>query len=209
MFAAAMMPSGALLTVSSDHVTGRPRPSHPTPWLEALRKLNPFLAQSIEYSSSRRDVQEVRAIALCILLNHKDHEHPFKRTPDDVDGSIRHLHAVDMLRTWREWYCTTPPSVRCLRTHLSALERLGVLVRSPGVVPSFMRRLESPNIADAIHVVLSQREVTWWRVVGAGRLAAHAEARTDPGAWKQLFGSWRAEAADEGGGPGQLTRRTP
>jgi hypothetical protein len=164
------------------------------PLVERVRALAPRLADVLEATTRRRDVLAARLRVVLLLLRARCPLGAVLRRRWYVPGAVARLGALGLLRAWRATFPgVEAPSERRLRGHLAALERDLVLVRSPG---DWVPRLPSADgrrsrWPDTFHLLEDDDAAEFWSTVGAERLAAHPEARTNPSAWRAHFENWR------------------
>lgn len=164
--------------------------------LAPLRQLAPRLVDVLEATTRRADVRATRARLLRVLLRARCPLDGVRQRPWYVPGAVARLGARGLARAWCATFPSVePPSARRLRGHLAALERDLLLVRAPGDwLPRLggtggaLRRYRWP---DTFHVLESDAAAEFWATTGAGILAAHPEARTNPTAWRAHFADWR------------------
>lgn len=183
-----------------------PRSAHPTseevllrsgvlPFdpLELLAGRSRRLADLVESISRRKDVRDLRARLLVLLLELRcpARGRPLRRWY--VPGAVARLSLEAMRRAWRGFYGLEAPCARTLRSHLGVLERCLALVRQPG---EWVEQTEyhpnewRPRYADTLHLLEDDEAMERWRLA-APALAKHPEAKTNPDAWRRHVGAWR------------------
>lgn len=165
--------------------------------IDALASSALRLATIVQACSRRRDVRELRARILLLLLRLRC---PVRSRPARswyVPGAVARLGVEGLRRGWRGFYGEEPPSERTLRAHLSLLERAAAIVRSPGErIPT--RSSELPlRWPDTIHVLDDARDAAFWTGEGADALARNPKARSSLVVWLRLFRGWRQRARSE------------
>ncbi len=164
------------------------------------------LAQVVEAISRRRDVREIRARIVLMLL---DLACPLGARPRRswyVPGAAARVGHEGIRSRWFATWGEEPPTKRTIQRHLGELERAGVLVRAPGdwvpalVVPD--QPGQRSRYRDTIHLLESDEVAEWWATVGARLRELHPDTRCNPTRWREVFGDWRARAA-AGGDPWQ------
>lgn len=180
--------------------------------LEVLAARSPRLANLVESISRRRDVRDLRARLLVLLLELRCPPSAHRpRRSWYVRGAVARLGLEALRRAWRSLHSAEAPSSRTLRTHLGVLERVMAVVRQPGeyLASSRARGLEGaegqafrPRHADTLHVLEDERAADWWARNGAPALARAPAARRCALRWRKLFGlDWRSQV----GAPEQRT----
>lgn len=169
------------------------------PALDDLAERSSLLASLVEACSRRRDVQELRARILLVLLAMRLPVGASRGKNWYVDGAVARLGAAGLRRAWRGFFGDEPPCLRTVRTHLGALEGAGAIVRRPGdwlpideTTPPDCRS----RWPDTLIVLDGDRETEWWASEGRARLERHPEARRDPTAWLRVFGDWRVRVRE-------------
>lgn len=167
-----------------------------TPALEQLAERSVLLAGLVEAASRRRDVRELRARIVLLLLALRC---PLGAKPARawyVPGAVARLGAAGLMRAWAGYWGEPAPCLRSMRAHLGALEQAGVLQRSPGDWLPVRRNPEHPERRprwpETIHVLDGEHATEFWSGPGARLLEVHPEARHNPDAWRKLFGTWRS-----------------
>lgn len=162
----------------------------------ALRSLH--LATIVRAVSRRRDVAELRARILLLVMQFACPLHRSPAKPWYVPGAVARFGAAGIVRTWRTFFGVDAPSERRIRAHLSVLERAAALVRAPGDLLPTLAPAEGPRprYPDTLHLVLDELESAWWASEGRERLAREPLARHSGVEWRRKFGAWRAEAHD-------------
>lgn len=180
--------------------------------LEQLRAVAPRFADVLASSAPRRDVRDVRARLLLLLLRFRCPVEPRAAKRWYVPGAVARLGAGGLVRAWRgQWPRVAAPSERRLRDHVAAMERDLLLVRAPG---EWLPRLHSDGRRsrwpDTFHLLESDEAAEWWESTGGAILRAHPEARVNPTAWRALVGDWRRRRPQQRElfeGAGELVRR--
>lgn len=165
--------------------------------LAELSKRSVLLAALVEAASRRRDVREVRAQIVLLLLALRC---PLASTPGKpwyVQGAVARLGAEGLLRAWIGYFGEEGPCLRSMRSHLGCLEQSGILQRSPGDWLPW-RRDEAhperrPRWPDTFHVLDGEKATEYWAGPGARLLELNPAARHSPDAWRKLFARWRSD----------------
>lgn len=154
------------------------------------------VADRVEAVSRRADVLLFRARLVLLIM---DLSCPLgcrrPRKPWYVPGACARLGARGLRRAWSGRWGEDPRSLRTFRSHLGALERACVLVRSPGdriccrLDPEHPER--RPRYADTLTVLRTEREAAWWAMIGLPLLDRHPECRRSPERWRMILGRWR------------------
>lgn len=153
----------------------------------------------MESVSRRKDVREIRARLLLVLLELRCPARCRPRRPWYVPGAVARLGVEGLRRAWRSVLGEEPPCERSVRSHLGLLVKVRALVRSPGdplegVEPGPRFR---PRHPDTLHLLEDEDALLDWLAV-APAVEARPEARRDVHLWARLAGRWR------GGRPRQL-----
>ncbi len=174
------------------------RPSPLTDPLDQLAARSTRLAGIVEAISRRRDVRQLRARLLLLVVELACPLGSNPRRAWYVPGAVARLGASGLRRSWARRFGGEAPSERTLRTHLATLEASLAIVREPG---RHLPRLWSaeaperrPRWPDTLHLVLSEDEASWWADEGRRILEQHPSVRRCPRAWRELVGDWRARA---------------
>jgi len=179
----------------------RPQPSEHAPIsaLDELASSSHRLANVVSATSRRRDVRDVRANILTLLLRLAV---PIAGTPRKawyVAGGVARLGAEGIRRAWRGFYGGEPPSLRSMRSHLGELERGLALIRAPGDWMPVKRDPDHPEhrprYPSTFLLLESDEDAEWWAREGLALLDRHPEVRANPDQWRRLFGRWRERAA--------------
>lgn len=164
--------------------------------LEQLSSRSVLLAGLVEAASRRRDVRDLRARLVLLLLALRC---PLNGKPTRswyVPGAVARLGASGLMRAWAGFWGEQAPCLRSMRAHLGALEQAGVLQRSPGDWLPVRRNPEHPEHRprwpETIHILDGEHATEFWAGPGARLIALHPEVRHSPDAWRKLFGTWRA-----------------
>ncbi len=164
--------------------------------LESLAVRSVRLATIVQAASRRRDVRDLRAKILGLLLALRC---PVGSSPARawyVPGGVARLGISGLARAWRGFYGEEAPTERTLRAHLGTLERACAVVRVPGDwIPTApgAPRLRHP---DTILLLEDERDARFWADEGLAVLEREPEARIDPTLWRRLFRGWRDRARD-------------
>ncbi len=163
--------------------------------LDALSRRSVLLAGLVESASRRRDVRELRARIVLLLLNLRCPLHARPTRSWYVPGAVARLGAEGLLRAWEGFFGEEAPCLRSMRSHLGMLEQSGILRRSPGDwIPGFRDAAHPerrPRWPDTFHVLDGEAATEFWAGPGGRLLELHPEARHSPDAWRKLFGRWR------------------
>ena len=161
--------------------------------LELLAGRSRRLADLVESVSRRRDVRELRARLLVLLLELRCPVKGRPRRPWYVPGAVARLGVEAMRRAWRGFYGLEAPCPRTIRSHLGVLERVLAVVRQPGDWVELDRPAGEwrPRHADTLHVLEDDEAVAAWVEHGAELVRRHPETRTNPDAWRRRVGAWR------------------
>lgn len=163
--------------------------------IDLLSNRSTLLAALVEAASRRRDVRELRARIVLLLLTLRCPLHGRPARSWYVPGAVTRLGAEGLLRAWGGFYGPGGPCLRSMRSHLGALEQSGILQRSPGdwipvrADPAHPER--RPRFPDTFHVLDGEQATEFWSGPGARLLALHPQARHSPDVWRKLFGHWR------------------
>lgn len=169
--------------------------------LDQLFVRAPRLGNVVHATSRRRDVRETRARILLLLLEGGRYCPPngFKRRPWYVLGAVARCGAEWLASAWRGFFGDDAPTVRSLLTHLGVLEKAAALVRSPGDWQPVWRDPEHPErrprYPNTFHVLEDDDSAEWWAREGFFLLERFPETRSNPDAWRRIFGRWRELAA--------------
>lgn len=166
--------------------------------LGELSRRSVLLAGLVEAASRRRDVRELRAQIVLLLLKLRC---PLGARPGKswyVPGAVARLGAEGLLRAWEGFFGEEPPCLRSMRSHLGALEQSGILRRSPGdwMVwrdPAHPER--RPRWPDTLHVLDGEDASEFWAGPGQKLLDLYPAAKSSPDVWRRLFGNWRTAGA--------------
>lgn len=167
--------------------------------LDELAARSLRLATVVQAASRRRDVRELRARILGLLVALRCPRSGNPARSWYVPGGVARLGISGIVRAWRGFYGEAAPTERTIRAHLGALERALALVRVPGDwIPTApgAPRLRHP---DTILLLEDEAEAEFWAREGLPALERHPEARTNPSVWRRLFRSWRKDAHDPQG----------
>lgn len=195
-----MTTRGLALNRSAELAAAGPRPlALPFAPLEMLAGRSRRLANLVESVSRRRDVRELRARLLVLLIDLRCPPGGRPRRPWYVPGAVARLGLEALRRAWRGFYGLEAPCVRTLRAHLGLLERACAIVRQPG---DWIEGFEGekgaayrPRHADTLHVLDDEDAAEAWERRGLPALRAHPEARTNPHAWRRrVAAAWRKRA---------------
>jgi len=162
--------------------------------LDALAARSRRLADLVESISRRRDVRELRARLLVLLLELRCPVGARPRKPWYVPGAVARLGVEGLRRAWRAYHGGEPPCARTLRAHLGLLERVRAVGRQPGDWVDGELPAEGawrPRHADTIHVLEDEAAAEAWGARVAPALAAHRDLRRNPDRWRRLVGRWR------------------
>lgn len=164
-----------------------------------LSTRRPRLAQAIAATTKRRDTRQRRAQILLMLLQHRCSLRGNANRPWYVPGAVARLGADWLETTWRTFWHEAAPSIRTIREHLRRMQDAGVLVAAPGDWLPMLRQPDHPErrprYPDTLHILDTDADAAWWAEVGIPRLKANPRARYNPTLWRQLFRTWRADAA--------------
>lgn len=164
--------------------------------LAELATRSVLLAGLVEAASRRRDVRELRAQLVLLLLALRCPLSGRPARPWYVPGAVARLGASGLMRAWEGFFGEQPPCLRSMRSHLGALEQAGVLQRSPGDWlpvrrdPAHPER--RPRWAETIHILDGENATEFWAGPGARLLDLHPAARNSPDVWRKVFGNWRS-----------------
>lgn len=164
--------------------------------LELLFDSSVRLATVVQAASRRRDVRELRARLVLLLLRLRC---PPGRAPAKtwyVPGGVARLGISGVVRAWRGFFGGEVPTERTLRAHLGVLEKACAVIRAPGdwiPTPAGAPRLRHP---DTFHLLDDERDARWWADEGLPLLDRNAGARNNPTDWRRLFRGWRDRARD-------------
>lgn len=164
--------------------------------LEQLASRSVLLAGLVDACSRRRDVRQIRAQIVLLLLRLACPLHGRPARSWYVPGAVARLGAEGLLRAWRGFTGEDPPCLRSMRSHLGALEQAGILQRGPGDWLPVRRDPDHPErrprFPDTFHVLDGEAASEFWAGPGSRLLDLHPEARHSPDVWKKLFGGWRS-----------------
>jgi hypothetical protein len=166
--------------------------------MQELSRRSVLLTALVESASRRRDVRELRAQIVLLLLSLRCPLSGAPLKPWYVPGAVARLGAEGLLRAWRGYFGEDPPCLRSMRSHLGALEQAGILQRGPGDwLP--MRRDPAhperrPRWPDTFHVLDGEAASEFWSGPGARLLELYPAARHSPDLWRKLFSGWRSGA---------------
>lgn len=168
--------------------------------LALLEQLSRRLANVVSAISRRRDVRDIRARLLLVLLARRCPERGRPQRPWYVPGAVARMSPDSIRRAWREMFGEEPPVERSIRVHLATLEQACAIARQPGDWLPYLFPDEDPakrpRYADTIHLLVDDRDAEWWAIEGAAILRAHPEVRRSPRAWRQQVGDWRRKARE-------------
>ena len=170
--------------------------------LDALAARARRLADVVEAVSRRRDVRELRAQILLLLLAMRCPPGVRPIRTWYVPGAVARVGARGLVRAWRTYWGEDPPSERTVRRHLGALEQAGAIVRAPGDwLPTPRADIDARGwrYPDTVHLLCEEWAAQWWAREGWARLEEHPEARRNPSRWRELIGDWRARARAQQG----------
>lgn len=185
-------PSSVRDPTESGRVPPPPLPFSP---LDLLAARSRRLADLVEAVSRRRDVRELRARLLVLLLELRCPHSGRPKRSWYVPGAVCRMGVEAIRRAWRGYHRTEPPCARTIRAHLGLLEQVRAVVRQPGDWVGLRTEPREggwrPRHADTIHVLEDEESLEAWVRNGAEVLRSHPEARRNPDAWARLLSGWR------------------